>query len=179
MPTQAPTESSLLIVFPAAEIAVGPYRARYDKAAQVGVPAHITVAYPFKPADQLTETDHATLCNLFARMPRFRVTGAATEWFGDDVVFVSPQDAQPIVSLTRAVEAAFPEFPIYGGSFDDVVPHLTIGHNQPPNLLREAERAVQRHLPVVQEVLTVDLWSGPALASGRGHWHLERSYALG
>jgi hypothetical protein len=60
-----------------------------------------------------------------------------------------------------------------------VVPHLTIGHNQPLSLLREAERDVQRHLPVVQEVLTVELWSGPAMASGRGRWHLERSYALG
>jgi hypothetical protein len=49
----------------------------------------------------------------------------------------------PSVSLTRAVEAAFPEFPIYGGAFDDVVPHLTIRHNQPSNLLREAERNVQ------------------------------------
>lgn len=179
MSTQAPTESSLLIMFPAAEIAVAPYRARYDKAAQVGVPAHITVAYPFKPAEQLTEADHATLSNLFARMPRFHVTCAGTDWFGDDVVFLTLEDAQPIVSLTRAVEAAFPEFPIYGGAFDDVVPHLTIGHNQPPNLLREAERNVQGHLPVVQAMLTVELWSGPALASGQGSWHRERSYALG
>lgn len=67
MLTQAPTESSLLITVPAAEITLAPHRSRYDKAAQIGVPAHPTIAHPFKPAEQLTAADHATLSNVVAR----------------------------------------------------------------------------------------------------------------
>lgn len=42
-------ESSLPLVVPEAERAVREHRAEFDLAARVGVPAHITVAYPFKP----------------------------------------------------------------------------------------------------------------------------------
>jgi hypothetical protein len=42
-------QSALLLPVPAAEAAVGPYRALLDPSARDGVPAHITVLYPFLP----------------------------------------------------------------------------------------------------------------------------------
>jgi len=43
-----PVESSLMIVVPEAERLVKPFREKYDPSAAVGVPAHITLLYPFK-----------------------------------------------------------------------------------------------------------------------------------
>ena len=42
-------QSALLILVPAAEPAVGEHRARLDASARDGVPAHLTVLYPFLP----------------------------------------------------------------------------------------------------------------------------------
>ena len=48
MPVDA-TETALVVTVPEAEDAVGAYRSRLDPAAAWGVPAHITVLYPFAP----------------------------------------------------------------------------------------------------------------------------------
>jgi len=54
-------EAALIIVCPEAEPAVSGHRSRLDRAAQVGVPAHVTVTYPFKPLAEMTADDHAAL----------------------------------------------------------------------------------------------------------------------
>ena len=52
---------------PAAELGVSRHRNRYDAAARVGVPAHVTIAYPFKPTELLTSIDVDALTAVFAR----------------------------------------------------------------------------------------------------------------
>ena len=92
-------ESALLLRCPAAEPAVGASRARLDLAARVGVPAHVTVTYPFRPVAALTEADHGRLERLFAQVPSFTLTGERTAWFGDEVLYVAlergPQPSSP------------------------------------------------------------------------------------
>jgi hypothetical protein len=46
-----PTESALIVAVPEAEWAVAALRAAYDPAASWGMPAHITVLYPFLPPE--------------------------------------------------------------------------------------------------------------------------------
>jgi hypothetical protein len=46
-------QSALLLAVPAAEAAAGPHRARLDASARDGVPAHITVLYPFLPPAEI------------------------------------------------------------------------------------------------------------------------------
>src|ERR1700761_7063123 len=48
-------QSALLIRVPAAEPAVGAHRARLDASARDGVPAHLTVLYPFLPPAQIDD----------------------------------------------------------------------------------------------------------------------------
>jgi hypothetical protein len=62
--------------------------------------------------------------------------------------------------LTTAVSQAFPDYPPYGGSFADVVPHLTVGDGGTPEELREAERQILPRLPVSMEVTSAALWRG-------------------
>ena len=44
-------ESALVVLVPEAEAVVGRLRHRYDPSAAVGIPAHITLNYPFLPGE--------------------------------------------------------------------------------------------------------------------------------
>lgn len=170
-------EAALIVACPGADTAVGDQRRHLDRAAHVGVPAHLTVLYPFKP--DLVSDDHRALTRLFLSFHPFTVRGERTGWFDDAVVFVEPVDPAPLVALTEAVQAAFPAYPIYGGAFDEVIPHLTIGHDQAHGVLRTAERAVLDRLPFMQRVDHIELWTGPALVTApAGSWRHVRDYRL-
>jgi 2'-5' RNA ligase len=180
MTTPEPSsESALLLVAPATEPAVARHRLACDVAARVGVPAHLTVAYPFKPPELLDDGDVSVLSELFATTRSFEITFSDTGWFGDEVLFLEPEDAAAIVSLTRRVERAFPDYPIYGGAHDDIHPHLTVGHGVGASVLRAVEREVRPHLPLTQMVTRVELWQGPSLATATPGWHRLRAFALG
>lgn len=172
-------ESALLLRCPAAEPAVGATRALLDLAARVGVPAHVTVTYPFRPVAALTEADHGRLERLFARVPPFTLTGERTAWFGDEVLYVEVNQARAVAALIAAVAAEFPEHPPYGGVFEEVVPHLTVGHDHDLETLRAAEEVVRARLPFTQPVSRVELWTGPSPVSGGSTWRLVRAYPLG
>ena len=47
-------ESGVVIEVPNVDALVGDWRAQHDPAAGSGVPAHITILYPFMPPGQLT-----------------------------------------------------------------------------------------------------------------------------
>jgi hypothetical protein len=49
----SPIESALVVLVPEAEVLVKPFRDRFDPLAAAGVPAHITLLYPFKHPDGL------------------------------------------------------------------------------------------------------------------------------
>ena len=51
-------ETALIVEVPAAEVVVGRHRAWLDRAAALGVPAHVMVLYPFRPAELLASEDH-------------------------------------------------------------------------------------------------------------------------
>ena len=129
-PTPVPArgqESALLVVVPAAEPAVGEHRARLDPSARDGVPAHLTVLYPFLPPALIDDAVLASLTALFAAFPAFAFTLDRVSWFGDDVVWLGPRDARPFRALTRLAWEAFPPAPPTAASTPTSIPHLTIG----------------------------------------------------
>lgn len=81
-------ETALLLPVPAAEPAVGQHRARLDEAARDGVPAHITVLYPFLPPAGIDEMLLALLGRLFAGFAAFGFTLDKVGWFGEEVVWL-------------------------------------------------------------------------------------------
>ena len=177
--TSSGEESALLVRCPEAESAVGAWRDRLDMAASMGVPAHATVTYPFRPVQALTTHDHARLEQLFGALPSFTLVGERTAWFGEEVLYVALTGSAHVSALIDAVAGAFPEHPPYGGSIADVVPHVTVGHDQDVAVLRAAEEAVRAALPFTQVVTQVELWTGPPPRSGRGGWRRVRAYPLG
>ncbi len=98
MNVASPQESSLLLVVPEAERAVREHRAEFDLAARVGVPAHITVAYPFKPVDIMAAKEIERLREMFRTVNPFWVELRTTGWFGDMAARQTLYDASRVRS---------------------------------------------------------------------------------
>jgi 2'-5' RNA ligase superfamily protein len=150
-------ESGLLVEIAQAEPAVGLFRERLDSSARLGVPAHITVLYPFIPPAELDSAVLGQLERLFASIPRFAFRFDETGWFNHEVVWLAPSDPAPFRILTQRVVEAFPAYPPYGGDFEGITPHLTIGDSPPADSLREAEESIRPLLPIIGEVTAVSL----------------------
>lgn len=118
-----PRRTALIVEVPEAEAAVGALRLEHDWSAARGVPAHITVLFPFLDADAVVE---AELRDLFARFRPFDFALDRVERFEDGHVWLHPQPSLPFVDLTEAVWQRWPDRPPYEGAFDEPIPHLTV-----------------------------------------------------
>jgi len=167
--------SGLIVEIPEAEPAVARHRERLDASARLGIPAHITVLFPFMPPQAVGPAALTGLEHLFAAVSRFRFQLDRTAWFGDEVLWLAPRDPGPFRALTRAVVQAFPAFPPYKGQFGDPVPHLTIGHGHPLTDLRAAEASVRAHLPLDAQATAVTLVTQQSTA---GQWTKTATFTL-
>jgi 2'-5' RNA ligase len=167
--------SGLIIEVPEAEPAVRHHREHLDASAPLGIPAHITILFPFMPPETIDPPALTRLGQLFADVCRFRFRLDHTDWFGDDVLWLAPQDPRPFRTLTQRVFRAYPAFPPFEDQFDDVVPHLTIGHGHPLNDLRTAEDSVQSNLPIEANATAVTLMTQK---SAEGHWTKTATFPL-
>ena len=161
-------ESALGIAVPEAEPLVKAWRDRFDSSAAVGVPAHITILYPFMPPGEITAEVLAELREFFAQFAAFDYVLAELRRF-PIVLYLAPSPAEFFKALIHAVVARYPEYPPYGGaiSASEVIPHLTIADVDKSEQLDDIEREfMNRHggqLPVkarVHEVLLIENTAG-------------------
>jgi len=170
-PPAALTESAVLVQVPAAEPLVSRHRARLDSAAELGVPAHVTILSPFMPPSAITSTTLAILAEAVAPVTAFDCQFAATAWFGTDVLWLAPRPDEPFRALIRAVSAAFPGYLPFGGAYGEAIPHLTVG-NRPAGgsaVLRAAEAEVVPVLPIAARISQVHLMAG---STAPGSWRV-------
>jgi hypothetical protein len=175
-------ETALLLPVPAAEPAVSEHRARLDEAARDGVPAHITVLYPFLPPAGIDETLLASLGGLFAGLATFDFTLDKVGWFGEELVWLGPRDPAPFNALTDLVFAAFPSCPPFGGRHAELIPHLTIGQAGGRQALRAAAESVSGCLPIEAVATEVILMAGPrpgTPGTPPGQWRTSATFPLG
>ena len=156
------THSGVVVTVPEADPVVGQHRLLLDPAASWGVPAHVTVLYPFVSPPDLRSADLDRLGEAVAQVTAFDAELPRVDWFGEDVVWLAPEPAEQFRRLISVVGAAFPHVLPYGGEFDDVVPHLTIGGPSLGTLdeLRRAAEAIAPHLPVRTRVDEVAVMAG-------------------
>ena len=159
-------ESALIIAVPEAEPLVKVLRDRFDSSAAVGIAAHITLLYPFMPPNEITSTVLTELHTLFAQFAAFEFTLPELRRF-PGVLYLAPSPAEPFKTLTQAIIERYPDYPLYGGAFTEVTPHLTIAVVDEAAQLDAIEREfLNRHgaqLPVkakANEVLLLDSTSG-------------------
>jgi 2'-5' RNA ligase len=84
-------ESAFMILVPEAEPLVGAFRDRYDPSAAAGVPAHITLLYPFKHPDEVDQSMLDDLSASFKRHVPFQFSLASIRDFPDAILYLAPQ----------------------------------------------------------------------------------------
>jgi hypothetical protein len=110
-------ESALVLLVPEAEALVKPFRDRHDPAAAIGMPAHITLLYPFRQPDEVDGPVLDGLHQCFAGFAPFRFALTAIRRFESPiaVLYLAPEPTEPFCELTLAIWQRFPETPPYGG----------------------------------------------------------------
>ena len=149
-----PTQTAVIIPVGPAEAAVAKHRIRLDLAASWGVPAHVTVLVPFLSPADVDDDVVRRLAGVFAAASPFDCTFETCAWFGEDVLWLAPDHDQEFRDLTNSVASQFPGYPPYGGQFDDVVPHLTVGEARFGTVdeLKAVAVDVSRHLPITARI---------------------------
>ena len=166
--------SGLIVTVPQAEPAVSAWRSQLDPMAALGIPAHLTVLFPFVPPAGIDEATRTTLRELLSSVTTFDFSLVATRWFADTVLWLAPDPDAPFRVLTQAVADAFPAYPPYGGQFPDPVPHLTIADRGPPEAMHAAEQQLQPALPIRSTARSVTLLT--ELPTGR--WDQTATFFL-
>lgn len=171
------TRTGLVVPVPAAERAVGRHRRRLDPAAAGGVPAHVTVLYPFVPPERITQGTIDQVRAALAGARAFACTFARVAWFGETVVWLAPEPDEPFRVLTDAVWRRFPDHPPYENAYGDPDPHLTVGTAPWADLagMRRAAAEVRAELPVHAWLDEVRLMAG---AKTPDSWHTVAAFSL-
>jgi 2'-5' RNA ligase len=165
-------ETALIAKVPEAESLIGAWRSRFDSAAAAGVPAHITVLYPYLDRRLADAGVVQQLETLFAGHRAFEVRLTRCRRF-PDVLYLAPEPDTEFRALTGAVAGRWPEAPPFRGQFNDVVPHLTVAHNQETRVFDMIESDISGGLPVIARISSVCL-----ITFTGGCWRDVRSFAL-
>jgi 2'-5' RNA ligase len=153
------SSSGLVILVPALEPVVADLRAQHDPAARQGMPAHVTLLYPFMDPVKLGPTPRARLAEAVRGLPAFDLSFSRIGRF-PEVLWIAPEPVEPLLALVRAIAAAFPDYPPYGGQFETVIPHVTVAHGDGLDLgALEPEVRGRLAAPVVQRVDAASLFT--------------------
>ena len=168
-----PLESALLIPVPEAEPAAGAWRRSHTPSGAAGVPAHITLLYPFLPPEQVTASVTTALRSFFAAVPASRFALTSVDRF-PSVVYLAPEPAAPFVELIRALADRFPDHPPYGGTHETIVPHLTVAATEDADVLERAAAELAHAVPL--EAVGREAW---LMAEGEdGRWRTRERFTL-
>lgn len=168
-------ESALIVPVPEAEALVGAWRERYDDSARTGVPAHLTLLYPFLPPEDVSPADLERLAALFAATPATRYALARVRRFARGVLYLAPEPDEFLRELTERIWKLYPHRPPYGGAFPDVIPHLTVAQAADGTVLDAVEAEVAQGLPVPAHATEVWLM----LQNDDGRWRAGHRFPLG
>ena len=170
-------QTAILLCVPEAEPLVHEWRLQGDPSASHGVPAHVTLLYPFLPAAAIDDGVLAELEWFFRGIDAFPVRFASVQRFEHEgVVWIAP-DSDALVQLTRSLARRWPECPPYSGSIpvDELIPHLTIVQTDDRALRRAAADAVSPGLPFQVVADSAALW----VKAEDGEWSERASFAFG
>lgn len=170
---RAMPRSALIVAVPEAEPLVGEWRLKYDNA-RLGIPAHITLLFPFVPAAELDEKLFEELRALFAAQPAFSFALTRVVDFPDQTLWLAPEPAAPFRTLTESIVLQYPGYPPYEGIHDEVIPHLTVTSGD-AKLRDEVDAAVTPHLPIEASARDVVLLE----EDDAGYWRTRTGFPLG
>ncbi|KUL38850.1 hypothetical protein ADL22_16445 [Streptomyces sp. NRRL F-4489] len=145
-------QTGLIVRVPEAESVVGTWRERFDPSARAGVPAHVTVVFPFLDGSRVDARVCSALAELIGRHNAFALRFERCGRF-PGVLFLVPEPDAHLRRLTEAIAERWPEAPPYGGQFTEVVPHLTVADGPDDAVLDEVETGLRSRLPIAARVV--------------------------
>jgi 2'-5' RNA ligase len=166
-------ETALVVEVPEAEPLVSDWRAKHDWSAQRGVPAHITLLYPFVPTERVDDRLLNDLRELFASQSAFSFRLTRVARF-PEVAWLAPEPPDPFAALIELIAGRYPDYPPYEGIHDEVIPHLTVVEGG-VELQDEVDTALTPHLPIQADAKTVAL----LVEDENERWHLGERFPLG
>jgi len=120
-------ESGFIVCVPEAEAMVGNLRERFDSSARLGVPAHITVLFPFMSPENINASVVQRIESVLRGAQRFEFSLAKVARF-PATTYLEPEPTEPFIAFTESLAREFPQFPPFGGEFASIIPHLTVAH---------------------------------------------------
>jgi 2'-5' RNA ligase superfamily len=179
VPDSHPAESALVILVPEAERLVRPFREQHDPSAAAGVPAHITLLYPFLPPGQIDGPARVRVRQFFMQQGAFAFSLSAVRRFESPtpVLYLVPEPAAPFAHLTLGLSALHPNRLPYGGKFAGVVPHLTVA--QAPDA-RRLDAISDQFAKAARDQLPIAATAGEAalLDNQSGRWETRAVFSL-
>lgn len=165
-------ESVILIPVPSATSIVKKWREKYDPAALRGIPAHITILFPFKNPEYIDKKIIDLMRDFFSRIKQFKFSLVRINTF-PDVVYLEPEPMNKFIELTEGIVKIFPENPPFEGKFEGITPHLTIG-----NKLQNLESVKNEILQDISSKLPIDSIATESwlMESTDGEWSVREKY---
>ena len=145
-----------------------------DPPAPFGIPAHITLLFPFRPAHWLGPDAVDDLATLFRAVPLSEFALTHVGRFGTRVLYLAPEPAAPFVDLTKQLSTRFDLLP-YGRADGGRTPHLTVARSDDPAFLDQVEAALAPSLPLPFTLHEAWLME----RDEAGYWHLSVTFPFG
>jgi len=167
-----PAPETALVLVVSLPPALEAFRVRSIADATAGVPAHVTLLYPFAEEAQLDAAVLGRVAAIAARHPVLRLTLGEGRRF-PDTLYASVEPDAPLRALHGELAAAFPSLPLYGGAFP-FVPPVSVGGGAAASDPGALEDPAWGTLPNAQVVDAIDLITGR-----NGRWATRRRFPLG
>lgn len=166
-------ESGIIVPVAEVEPLVGNWRQQYDEVARFGVPAHITLLYPFRPPSAAAlEID--ALRGFFSSVQPFEFSFTAVRRF-TATVYLYPDASEQFIQIINRLVQRWPDCPPYGGAFADIVPHLTVADKVDAAIMSDVEKSLVGGLPVRCVAREAQL----LFSNAEGSWSHQASFPFG
>lgn len=167
-----PGRTGLVLPVPAADPLLGSVAANHPGAVRGGVPAHVSLLYPFVPDGSCDEQVGAALREVFADTAPFEIAFDACARH-EDFVYLRPEPAGPLDALIGEVRRRWPELVPYEGRYDVLEPHVTVAMRTPVETAEVIRELAAGWLPVRDRL--AEAW----LVAFDGGWQLRERFAFG
>jgi 2'-5' RNA ligase len=169
----SPATESALVILTRLPDAIQRIRQRYDPAAALGVPPHVTIMYPFLPPAEMTGEVRRELQGLAGRQPRFTYTLPSLLEWPDGVRVLAAEPALPFRALTSAVQERWGLVPYEGSvALEEIVPHVTLGRELSSVAARQLVDVVASEKVIERDAVAL------TLLIRRGTWATEAGFVL-
>jgi 2'-5' RNA ligase len=165
-------ESAVIIPIPEVEPVIARLRRKYDRSAGLGVPAHVTLLYPFCPSP-VPVREITTLRDVCGSIAAFPFSFTEVRRF-PAIAYLHPDQEETFAQITRLFIKTWPDYKPCGGAHADVVPHLTVADAVDAETLSVVENSLRGQLPI--PCVAREVWL--LTSNQKGIWSKKAGFPL-